>query len=218
MGIVVRTLSEQVFEIVRERIVAGVIRPDTPIRQDALAADLGVSKIPLREALARLEHEGLIHSQANRGYAVHPLSADQADEIYALRLAIEPAAAAAGAIVADDAARVAARTSLAALEDARDSTPAEIAVRHRQFHIALVRPAARPLTTDLVERLAMLAERYVIAHLQPAGRYARADREHRDLLDAWCERDADTVERRMIRHLDTTRVDLRAELRDQRSR
>ena len=63
MSIVVRTLSEQVFAIVRERIVDGSIRPEAAIRQDALAAELGVSKIPLREALARLEHEGLIQDR-----------------------------------------------------------------------------------------------------------------------------------------------------------
>ena len=53
MSIVVRTLSDHVFEAVRERIVTGALREDTPIRQDALAGELGVSKIPLREALAR---------------------------------------------------------------------------------------------------------------------------------------------------------------------
>ncbi|GAA0664855.1 DNA-binding GntR family transcriptional regulator [Sphingomonas insulae] len=218
MSIVVRTLSEQVFEIVRERIVAGLIRPESPIRQDALAAELGVSKIPLREALARLAHDGLIQGHANRGYSVLPLSPHEANEIYALRLAIEPSAAAAGARVADAAARVLATAALAALEDAQASTASEIAVRHRQFHLALVRPADRPLTTDLVERLAMLAERYVIAHLAPAGRYARAHREHRDMLDAWTMGDADTVERAMIRHLASTRSDLQVELGDQRSR
>ncbi|MFO4963667.1 GntR family transcriptional regulator, partial [Salmonella enterica subsp. enterica serovar Derby] len=72
MTIVVRTLSDQVFEIVLERIVSGEIPTGAPIRQDALAADLGVSKIPLREALARLEQEGLLVSQANRGYTVRP--------------------------------------------------------------------------------------------------------------------------------------------------
>lgn len=213
MSIVVRTLSEQVFAIVRERIVDGSIRPEAAIRQDALAAELGVSKIPLREALARLEHEGLIQGQANRGYSVLPLSAAQADEIYGLRLAIEPAAAAAGATSADDAAHRHAEAALAALEDARDSTASEIAVRHRQFHLALVRPAGRPLTTDLVERLAMLAERYVIAHMQPDGRYARADREHRDMLGSWIAGDAGAVEQAMIRHLASTRADLQAELR-----
>ena len=218
MSIVVRTLSEQVFEIVRERIVAGSIRPEAPIRQDALAAELGVSKIPLREALARLEHEGLIQGQANRGYSVRPLSAEQADEIYALRLAIEPAAAAAGASGADAAARALAAAALTALEEAHDTTAGDIAVRHRQFHLALVRPAGRPLTIGLVERLAILAERYVLAHMEPEGRYARAHREHRDLLDAWSAGDAAAVERAMIQHLASTRSDLQAQLRDQRSR
>ncbi|WP_326838798.1 hypothetical protein [Sphingomonas alpina] len=50
MSIVIRTLSERVFEIVREQIVTGQLPEDVPIRQDALASDLGVSKIPLREA------------------------------------------------------------------------------------------------------------------------------------------------------------------------
>jgi DNA-binding GntR family transcriptional regulator len=217
MSIVVRTLSDQVFEIVRERIVDGSIRAEAPIRQDALAAELGVSKIPLREALVRLEHEGLIHSQANRGYSVRALSAEQADEIYALRLAIEPHAAAIGAAEADGDDRSYATTSLAALEEARGAAPTEIAVRHRRFHVALVRPGDRMLTTQLIERLAMLAERYVIAHLEPAGRFARADREHRDLLAAWLDGDGNTVEQLMIQHLELTRADLHAELQHLRN-
>ncbi|EZP48797.1 GntR family transcriptional regulator [Sphingomonas sp. RIT328] len=218
MSIVVRTLSDQVFEIVRERIVDGSIRAEAPIRQDALAAELGVSKIPLREALVRLEHEGLIHSQANRGYAVRALSAEQADEIYALRLAIEPRAAAIGAAEASEADRRHAREALDALEEARGAAATEIAVRHRRFHVALVRPGDRMLTTQLIERLAMLAERYVIAHLAPEGRFARADREHRELLNAWLDGDGDAVEQGMIRHLDLTRADLDAELQHLRVR
>ncbi len=77
MSIVVRTLAERVFEIVREQIVTGQLPDNLPIRQDALATELGVSKIPLREALARLEHEGLLTSHANRGYFVQPMSAGQ---------------------------------------------------------------------------------------------------------------------------------------------
>src|SRR3546814_12092206 len=73
-----------------------------PIRQDALAAELGVSKIPVREALARLEQEGLLISHPNRGYLVRPMSAAEADEIYALRLALEPAAAAFAAVHAGE--------------------------------------------------------------------------------------------------------------------
>ena len=66
-SIIVRNLADQLVELVRDRILSGEVPPDLPIRQDALATELGVSKIPLREALTRLEQEGLLRSQANRG-------------------------------------------------------------------------------------------------------------------------------------------------------
>lgn len=207
-SIIVRTLSERVFEVVREQIVIGRLATDTPIRQDALAAELGVSKIPLREALARLEQEGLLVSQANRGYFVQPMSAAQVDEIYALRLNVEPAAAAHAATVADDKARAAAIEAFEQLDSAAFSNLAEVAVRNRHFHTALVRPGGRLLTTQLVERLSILAERYVVAHLQPAGRESRAHKEHRELLDAWLARDATTLEALLARHIAATLEDL----------
>ncbi|WP_203308322.1 GntR family transcriptional regulator [Sphingomonas beigongshangi] len=211
MTIVVRTLSDQVFEIVLERIVSGDIPTGSPIRQDALAAELGVSKIPLREALARLEQEGLLVSQANRGYTVRPMSAEQADEIYALRLAIEPAAAACAAAEATARDRAEAEAAYHALDAAAAENLTEVAVRNRDFHTALVRPGGRVLTTQLVERLAVLAERYVIAHLQPAGREDRAHVEHRQMIDAWLARDGKTVEALVTQHLSATRDDLRAQ-------
>ncbi|MGO7251940.1 GntR family transcriptional regulator, partial [Rhizobium brockwellii] len=76
------------FTIIRERIISGDLPEEQPIRQDALANELGVSKIPLREALARLEQEGLLTSQANRGFFVRSLGAGEAEEIYELRLAL----------------------------------------------------------------------------------------------------------------------------------
>ncbi|WP_076073116.1 GntR family transcriptional regulator [Sphingomonas montana] len=207
-SIVVRTLSERVFEVVREQIVIGRLATDTPIRQDALAAELGVSKIPLREALARLEQEGLLVSQANRGYFVQPMSAAQVDEIYALRLTIEPKAAGHAALVADDAARERAIEAFEQLDAAAGTNLADVAVRNRHFHTALVRPGGRLLTTQLVERLSILAERYVVAHLQPAGRETRAHQEHRGLLDAWLARDATALEILLAQHISRTLDDL----------
>jgi DNA-binding GntR family transcriptional regulator len=212
MSIVVRTLSEQVFEIVREQIVTGKLPGNAPIRQDALASELGVSKIPLREALARLEQEGLLSSHANRGYAVRPMSAEQAEEIFALRLSIEPQAAAYAATIADDADRDNARIAFEELDSAAGERLAEVAVRNRVFHTALVRPGRRLLTTQLVERLAILAERYVVAHLQPAGREHRAHLEHRQLLDAWLARDEGLMATLLASHIQSTLTDLRGQL------
>lgn len=207
--IVVRTLSERVFEIVREQIVTGKLGNDAPIRQDALAAKLGVSKIPVREALARLEQEGLLTSQANRGFCVQPLSAAQAEEIYALRLAIEPAAAAYAAGRADADAQAAVIAAFERLDRAASNDVPQVAVCNRDFHVALVRPGERLLTTQMVERLSILAERYVVAHLAPAGRDTRAHLEHRALLDAFLARDGVAVEALLTAHIGATLDDLR---------
>ncbi|MCJ2185767.1 GntR family transcriptional regulator [Novosphingobium beihaiensis] len=210
MTIVVRTLAERIFEIIRERIIEGKLPVMEPVRQDALAAELGVSKIPLREALARLEHEGLLSSQANRGWFVRPLSADQAEEIYHLRLAIEPDAAAFGCLHASEDDQKAAEEALERLDLAAESNLSDVALRNREFHVALVRPGGRLLTTQLVERLEVLAERYVIAHLEPAGRGNRAHTEHREILDAWLARDEAKLQTLLAKHIANTLEDLRA--------
>ena len=211
MSLVVRTLSEQIFTIIRERIISGDLPEEQPIRQDALANELGVSKIPLREALARLEQEGLLTSQANRGFFVRSLGASEAEEIYELRLAIEPDAAARAARVATTADQDAAREALTALDVAARDALHEVAHRNRAFHLALVRPLGAALTFQLIERLQVLAERYVVQHLKPAGREDRAHEEHHALLDAWLARDEARVAGFLIEHIGATMVDLRAQ-------
>lgn len=211
MSIVIRTLSERVFEIVREQIVTGKLPDNVPIRQDALASDLGVSKIPLREALARLEQEGLLTSQPNRGYFVRGMSVTEVDEIYALRLCIEPAAAGYACGVASDVDREIAAAAYEALDHAANVSLGDVAVRNRDFHTALVRPGGRLLTTQMVERLSIMSERYVVAHLKPAGRNARAHVEHKKLIDAWLARDKALLERLLTKHIQGTLYDLRAQ-------
>lgn len=212
MSIVVRTLSEQIFTIVREQIVSGKLPVEQPIRQDALANELGVSKIPLREALGRLEQEGLLVSQANRGFFVRKMSADEAEEIFALRLSIEPEALAAAALDATDADQQAAREALLALDEAAANHLDDVAARNRDFHMSLVRPGRRLLTTQLIERLHVMSERYVHKHLEPAGREHRAHLEHQILLDAWTSRDAVQARALAADHIRGTLADLRRQL------
>lgn len=213
MSIIVRTLSEQVLEVVRDRIITGQFPTGKVIRQDALANELGVSKIPLREALARLEQEGLLSSQANRGYFVQPMSIAAAEEIFQLRLRLEPEAAGHAAKSAGEAERAAATAAFDALDEAMaDKTGSKVAVCNRAFHTALVSAADREITKQLIERLAIQAERYVVAHLAPSGRGSRADTEHRELLDAWLAGDADKTASMLANHIQGTLKDLRAEL------
>ncbi|WP_294311211.1 GntR family transcriptional regulator [uncultured Sphingomonas sp.] len=207
--IVVQTLADRIFAIIRERIIAGAIPADRPIRQDALAAELGVSKIPLREAMARLEQEGLLHGVANRGYMISALSDAQAEDIYGLRLKLEPAAAARAAFVADADDRAALVAAFEELDQAAASDLARVAICNRRFHMAMVRPTRQPLTIQLIRQLALLAERYVVAHLQPAGRDARAHLEHREQLDAFLARDTDRLRALLDTHIRSTLMDLK---------
>ncbi len=187
MAIVVQTLSDQVFTLVRDQILSGKLASTSAIRQDALAAELGVSKIPLREAFVRLEQEGLLVSHANRGFFVRPMTVAEAEEVYAIRLKLEPDAVAMGAVHAKEVDRDVARQALADIGQAIGRYGLDVGRCNRAFHMALVRPAGQPLTLQLLERLHILSERYVAKHLEPAGRDLRANTEHARILDAWLE-------------------------------
>ena len=113
------------------------------MRQDALAAELGVSKIPLREALARLEQEGLLRSETNRGYFVRAAERGRgrarsmrcaSSSSPKRRRSPRPAQA------SED--RQAAADALEALDRATRDHGATVGALNRAFHLALVRPAA----------------------------------------------------------------------------
>jgi len=208
----VRTLSDRLVEVVRDIILSGAIPSDEPIRQDALAAELHVSKIPLREALARLEQDGLVVSYPNRGFFVRPMSPEEAEEIYELRLKLEPDAAARASVKASDEERMHAREALALLDvDAAAHKPS-VGARNRAFHLALVAPGAGTVTTNIVARLHVLADRYVRKHLEPKGRFLAAETEHHEILDAWLNKREARVRKLVTEHLEHTMVDLRVEL------
>jgi DNA-binding GntR family transcriptional regulator len=211
MGMLVQTISDQAYRVIRDRILSGDLAPGAPIRQDAVAAGLGVSKIPLREALSRLEQDGLISSYPNRGYAVRPLLAAEAEEVFALRLKLEPDAAGAAARVASEAEQDHAEALLQALE--QEAGAARAVELNRAFHMALVRPGAGLVTVQIVERLHVLAERYVNVHLKPTGRPGRAESEHRAMLKAWRARRGEAVAELMSEHIARTVRDLRVQLR-----
>ena len=207
----VRTLSDRLMEVVRDMILSGAIEPDVPIRQDALAAELNVSKIPLREALVRLEQDGLVVSHANRGFFVRGMSASEAEEIYELRLKLEPDAAAQACLTADDVQRETARRVLAELDSAAAAHLPNVGTLNRKFHLALTQPGERPLTADISARLHVMADRYVRKHLEGNDRHLRAAVEHQSILQAWLDRDAVKVRTLVSEHLVETLTDLREE-------
>ena len=84
-----RTVVELTAEALRERILRGDYPEGTPLRQDALAAELGVSRIPVREALRQLEVEGLVTFSPHVGAIVSTLSLADITELFELRALLE---------------------------------------------------------------------------------------------------------------------------------
>ncbi len=204
----VRTLSDRLVDLLRENILSGEIPAGLPIRQDALAREFQVSKIPLREALARLEQDGLVVSHPNRGFFVRAMSWEEAREIYELRIMLEPAAAAFACTRATQDEQAVAIETLARLDADAAARRPSVGALNRAFHMALVAPGGRPVTRDVVERLHVMADRYVRKHLEPKGRHVHAEEEHHQILEAWLARRHDDVKALVAAHLEHTLADL----------
>src|ERR1700737_1411295 len=80
------TKAKAVYVEKPSRILTGMLAPDSAVNQEATAAELGVSITPLREALRRLEMEGLIRLEAHRTVVITPLTSSELDELYVIRM------------------------------------------------------------------------------------------------------------------------------------
>jgi DNA-binding GntR family transcriptional regulator len=186
----------------REAILDGRFRGGARLRQEDLADRLGISRTPIREALGRLEHEGLIELLPRGGVRVTLLNADEAVELYDLREVLDGLAARLAAGRADAAALGRLERSLARMAECverRDSGPWFRV--HVAFHEEIVKIAGnRPLG-----RLASLV-RLSIRHFHPLllktpARLEDAYREHRAVFEAIAARDADAAERLARAHI-----------------
>jgi len=205
----VRTMTGQIAARIREKILSGVYAPGSALLQDAIAAEFGTSKIPVREALVQLRSEGLLDVYAHRGFQVRPVSPQELAEVFRLRLAIEPGAVAAGARSASAEDRAAAQNALASLSRALESGElTRSGDLNCAFHLALVVPRLNPVATDILYRLHTLSQRYVRMHLQDTGRTQRANREHAALHVAWAAQKAKEAERLVRAHIEETRDEL----------
>ncbi|HUN75331.1 MAG TPA: GntR family transcriptional regulator [Steroidobacteraceae bacterium] len=212
--LIVRTMSGQVAARVREKILAGEYAPGAPLLQDSIAAEFGVSKIPVREALVQLRAEGLVDVFAHRGFQVRPISAEEVQEVFSLRIAIEPEAVARGAKLARAPEIKTARTALAALN--ASLALGEIAHSgdlNSAYHLALVVPHRQPVTAEALTRLHAMSLRYIRIHLGPKGRIRRAAQEHKALFEAWLARKAREARTLAQAHIEETRDELAAALR-----
>jgi len=216
-----QTVAAVIVDELRERILSFEIPEGEPLRQDSLAAEFGVSRIPVREALVQLEGEGLVILSAHKGFTVTELSPHDIRDLFDLRALIE----------VDMLRRAIPRMGRKDVKNARRILGTfdellEAKTQERdwgrlnwELHSALCAPANRPRAMRILQNLHRHADRYTRLELKMAQRTNERHRqEHRDLVELCAQRNIDAAADFLRVHIMATLDDLMAFLAGMRAK
>ncbi|MFN8189131.1 MAG: GntR family transcriptional regulator [Nocardioidaceae bacterium] len=200
--------SQRIAARLREEVLSGQIPPGTWLRQDDIAARLGTSRLPVREALRILETEGLAELLPNRGARVPVLDLDEVNTLYRMRERLEPLTL----ILSLEHLTDEQVDEMAHIQHLIESSPdtAHFLALDRDFHMASYAacPSEQLLATTI--RLWNSTQHYRRAFMTLAGtdRMSVVNAEHHLILDAVRRRDPEDAERFLAGHIRRTRVEL----------
>jgi DNA-binding GntR family transcriptional regulator len=201
-------LGDEIYELIKSRLMDNLVEPGSRLSIDGLARDFGCSPTPVREALARLESDGLVVKRAHHGYTVAPLMDGKSfDELFRVRLLLEPAAA-------SWAAERATRTHVRNLEDliAEMEEPVKgasydsyklFAAQDAAFHLAVASASGVDLIVDILERIRPHSQLYRLYY--ETGIETDTVIEHQHVLDAVAGHDGEAAAVAMRAHLEAAR-------------
>lgn len=196
------SLRDSARDALRGMIISGEIEGGVPLRQDELAAQLGVSRTPLREALQGLVAEGLVRIDPGRGALVTKPSPQQLVETYEIREALETMAGRDAALASTPAHVEKVAGILTELN--RTDDPDRWAELNASFHSSIYAITRKSQLIELIDMLRNRSKLYVrILASAPAPARHAAD-EHAEMLDALQRNDADAMEDVIRRHLRST--------------
>jgi DNA-binding GntR family transcriptional regulator len=200
-----QTAQQYVLSTLRAEILSGLYPANTRLRQEEVATRLNVSTTPVREAFRDLRGEGLVSIDPNKGVVTRGLTAGDVDEIYELRMVLEP-------MLAQKACRHATTSQLDAAQACHrtmsaTASPEAWAVLNVTFHEHLVACEAHTRLFSMVSALSGVARPYVALamHVQQDIMASNND-EHAALLAAYRTRDEQTVYAQTREHLGNTRA------------
>lgn len=205
MSLEYRTMQEIVYEKIRDAILGGQYSPGQRLVAEELARELGVSRMPVREALHRLESAGLVDSTPHRGTVVSELSQEEIIEIYHIRAVLEGLAArlATPQLAPRDHAQL--ETILNEMARAEQSRDIQCFLNlNREFHLVIWRAAHAPRLLALLENLYATSQRYRSISLYLPGRLHQVADEHRQIAAELARGDANAAERTANEHHENT--------------
>jgi DNA-binding GntR family transcriptional regulator len=183
-----RPLREQVRDEVLRRLVRGEYPIGGRINEGKLADDLGVSRTPLREALANLAQEGVLELRPNRGYWLSPLTAKEVRETYPIIGALEVLALRSS----DPALLIAAAPSLITLSDNMQGVDPQMAnAMDDDWHTQLLQHCPNKRLLQLITAQKRVVHRYEFAYFYEQGRITESAAQHRRVAEALRDGDID---------------------------
>jgi DNA-binding GntR family transcriptional regulator len=206
----VMTLVEYAAGEIREQILSGEMAADERILLDEVAEDLGISQIPLREALRTLATEGLVAPLPRRGYTVAPVTVADLEETYRVRLVLEPLAVQLAVPVLTPENIDQLRKELEQLDvaTAAEDWPAH-RLHHRAFHFGIYEKCNSSWLIRFTDMLWANSDRYQRMTTQIRGELGDRMVEHRAVLDACARGEAEEAGERMHEHLEHAFTTLR---------
>lgn len=200
------TLNHNIYEAVKQMIGTEPLVPGARIDEGAIAAQLGVSRTPLREAIARLASEGLVEQRPYRGNYVRDFSPKEIDDLYETRKVLEGLAARRAVVHASDDELAELAAILDDVQQALDAHDLEgYAAADQRFHTAIARLSRNASLIDSLDRLRAQVQLVRLAANRDPQLVARTARERPCILAALRNRDSDAAARLMEEHIDGVR-------------
>lgn len=197
----IKTAAQHAVNGLRRALIAGELAPGDRIGQEQVAASLGISLAPVREALATLEQEGQVAYRPRRGYFVTELDVDDLREIYELRALLETRAARRGLPQLDEDAIE--RIELAARDCVEAASSGDIIAEleaNRRFHFGILDAGEGQHTTRLIRLLWDSTETYRAYYYNSPDARSESLRAHERIVAAIRRRDADALVRELEVH------------------
>lgn len=205
------SLQERTYRALRAALLEGRFGAGERIVEARVAAMLGVSRVPVREAMRRLQQDGLLEVRPRGGIYAGSIGPDEADDIYRIRGALEGVAAALAAERMSDEELRQLRTILdrAGEAVARPAGETDVVRLASEFHRAIHTGARSPRLLDALESIYAQVARFRTITLHIPGRPEEAVEGHRGLYEAVAGRDAARAETLMRAHVESARLSLR---------
>lgn len=198
--------SELVYRRLREDIITGRLAPGTRLVELNIAAEFGVSRTPVREALKRLTAEKLVFSDPSRGVVVHAPDASEIEDVFVVREALDALAArlAAHRITPSELARL--RVIVDSMRRAiRAGRREQVILANQRFHDVIYAAAGNEMLARVASDLRDFVRRFTTLPFASPDRVEHVLAEHEAILEALAAHDPEAAEAASRRHLEAAR-------------